>query len=146
TRVEFSPLTVSTPAPGPLMFMTPPRKSGPLVNLIVPVTPGAKLTMPKPPVSMIAWRSEPGPLSFVFVTVVVVMNANGGAVSEKRAAVERLEAFATRRLDAALAAARRARERSSVEATRARPARQRRGVEFSRVAALVSLIGERRWQ
>src|SRR6516225_5658461 len=46
------------------------RSSSPLVRVIVPVRPGWKSTVPLAGVSMMAWRSDPGPLSSRLVTVV----------------------------------------------------------------------------
>ena len=62
-------LTVSTFGPGPEMVMLLLMKSSSLVNPIVPVTANSIVSPSFASVS--AWRSEPGPLSFVFVTVMM---------------------------------------------------------------------------
>src|SRR2546430_15081480 len=64
-------------APGPLMVMFLLITSSPLVRLIAPVT--AKLIVSLSCASASAWRSEPGPLSFVLVTVMVSAEADMAA-------------------------------------------------------------------
>src|SRR5438046_4677793 len=64
-------------APGPLMVMFLLITSSPLVRLIAPVTANV-IVSPSLAVAR-AWRNEPGPLSFVFVTVVVSAEADTAA-------------------------------------------------------------------
>src|SRR5438093_11938952 len=61
-------------APGPLMVIFLLITSSALVRLIAPVT--AKLIVSLSCASASAWRSEPGPLSFVLVTVMVSARAD----------------------------------------------------------------------
>src|SRR5712671_7216468 len=69
--------TVSEFDPGPLMVMLLSITSSPLVKLIVPVT--AKPMVAPSFASMSAWRREPGPLSFVLVTVMMFARADTAA-------------------------------------------------------------------
>ena len=63
------PFIVRFAAPGPLIVTLLSTTSSPLVSCIVPVT--EKLIVSPSFASASAWRNEPAPLSFVFVTVVV---------------------------------------------------------------------------
>ena len=74
TRETALPLTARVAAPGPLMVTLWVTCSSPLVNRMVPETPVASIVSPS--LAMLsAWRSEPGPLSFVLVTKMVVAYA-----------------------------------------------------------------------
>src|SRR5205085_1896731 len=73
TRLVALPFTARFAAPGPEMVMLVLTSSSPLVSPIVPVT--AKLMVSPSLASASAWRNEPGPLSFVFVTVMVAAEA-----------------------------------------------------------------------
>src|SRR3954467_15198074 len=67
TRLWLLPLTARLSEPGPEIVMLLITSSSPLVNPIVPVT--AKPTTSPSSASSSAWRNEPGPLSFVLVTM-----------------------------------------------------------------------------
>ncbi|PYL25158.1 MAG: hypothetical protein DMF44_03075 [Verrucomicrobia bacterium] len=69
TRLWLLPLTARFSAPGPETVMLLSTSSSPLVSPIVPVTANSIVSPSFASVS--AWRSEPGPLSFVFVTVMM---------------------------------------------------------------------------
>lgn len=74
TNIRFAllPLIVRLDAPGPVIvrFVLMPRV---LSSVIVPVTP--KIIVSPEEALTIALRSDPGPLSFVLVTVIVAPNA-----------------------------------------------------------------------
>src|SRR6478736_3486280 len=67
TRLLAFPFTARLLAPGPEMVMLLFTSSSPLVRPIVSVT--AKVIVSPLLASASAWRNEPAPLSFVFVTV-----------------------------------------------------------------------------
>ena len=58
----------------------------PLVKVIVPVTPGAKVIVSPGAASAIACRKEPGPESFVFVTTPAVTGTEKAAQAKARKA------------------------------------------------------------
>ena len=60
-RLLALPLTVSVLAPGPTIFMSLFKVTGPLVSVIVPVTFGAKVIKFSGTTLRIAWRREPWP-------------------------------------------------------------------------------------
>ena len=60
------------------MVMLLSTSNSPLVKPIVPVM--AKLIISPSLASASAWRNEPGPLSFVLVTVIVVAQTFNGAM------------------------------------------------------------------
>src|SRR5262245_2811401 len=69
SRLLALPFTVRFSAPGPEIVTFLATNNSPLVNPIVPVT--AKPIMSPSFASASGWRSEPGPLSFVLVTIIV---------------------------------------------------------------------------
>src|SRR6266699_2591472 len=73
TRKVALPFTARLAAPGPEMVMLWLTTSSALVRVMVPVT--AKLIVSPSFAILSAWRNEPGPLSLVFVTVMVVAYA-----------------------------------------------------------------------
>lgn len=82
TRTALAPLTVSRSAPGPSIVTSPVMFSS-LLSGMAPCRPGAKLMASGPAwalASRTAWRSDPGPLSFRFLTVKVL-----GTVRSSRA-------------------------------------------------------------
>lgn len=58
---------INCPSAGPVMVRDLSRTNSPLVRRMVPVT--LKVIASPDAASVIAWRSEPGPLSFRLVTV-----------------------------------------------------------------------------
>jgi hypothetical protein len=70
TRLFALPSTARFAVPGPEIVTLLSTSNSPLVSPIVPVT--VKVIVSPSFASASAWRSEPGSVSFVFVTVIVV--------------------------------------------------------------------------
>ncbi|PYJ28101.1 MAG: hypothetical protein DMF24_11165 [Verrucomicrobia bacterium] len=71
TRLIMLPSTASTSAPGPLIVTLVSTSSSPLVRLITPDIPLASIVSPLFAMAS-ACRNDPGPLSFVLVTGMMV--------------------------------------------------------------------------
>ena len=65
------PSTASTLAPAPLIVTLVFTSNSPLVSVMAPETPLASIVSPLLAMTS-AWRSEPGPLSLVLLTTMVV--------------------------------------------------------------------------
>jgi hypothetical protein len=70
TRPAVLPSTASTSAPAPLMVTLLSTSNTPLVSVMTPEMPAASIVSPSF-ASTSAWRSEPGPLSLVLLTMMV---------------------------------------------------------------------------
>ena len=76
TRLCKLPSTARLFAPGPLMVTSLSTFSSPLVSVILcPLSDESKLIVSPSFASTSAWRSEPGPLSLVLMTVIVAADA-----------------------------------------------------------------------
>src|SRR6266545_2231109 len=85
TRLVAFPSTARLSAPGPEMVMFLSTSSSPLVKPILPDT--AKVMVSPSLASASAWRNEPGPLSLVFVTVIVAACARNATAQNRAAAI-----------------------------------------------------------
>ena len=94
TRATLLPLTVSTPAPGPVMVRFLSMAISPVVSAIMPATANS-IVSPAVAAAMEP-RSEPKPESFVFVTVMTAAragssnnnNATASPAQKRRHAIE----------------------------------------------------------
>ena len=78
------PLIVSEPAPGPVMVRSLDISSCPLVSVIVPLSPGAKVIVFEPPAVLLmtmSFRSEPAPESFRLATMNVLSSTRPSSPS-----------------------------------------------------------------
>ena len=109
TNVAWLPSIKSWLVPGPEIVMFLTTTSPPLVSVIVPLT--AKVILSPSCATASAWRSEPAPLSFVLVTVMMaapvclaVAQSNNTLIRAKRirlisaAAAQRINPIKTRGL------------------------------------------------
>src|SRR5437016_4955985 len=85
TRNVALPLTARLGAPGPEMVILWLTVSSPVVRVIVPVT--AKVIVSPSFAMLSACRNDPGPLSLVFVTVMVMAYAGPAAMISSAAAM-----------------------------------------------------------
>ncbi len=78
------PLTVSSPAPGPTIWRFLLMSSAPLVSVIVWPSSFEENWIVAPSLALMsAWRSEPAPLSLVFVTVIVLKSVLPSSASAR---------------------------------------------------------------
>ena len=83
-RELSSPLTVRAAAPGPWMSIASSIGMSPVVSVIVPVRPGAKVTVSAPAARFacsIASRRLPAPASLRFETWKVAASAEGATIA-----------------------------------------------------------------
>ena len=74
--------TASNSGPGPLILMfLSITSSKPVRRIVWPLSAGSKSIVSPSLASVSAWRSEPGPLSFVLITVIVFARA-GVAIAQ----------------------------------------------------------------
>ena len=104
TRLAPPPLTVSLLAPSPSIVTFTPIVSGPEFSVIVsPLRLLAKLIVSPLEAVVMAARSEPGPLSWLFMTVTVLSSVRSSIRSTRGKNCRRLECLPSRRLGAGIA-------------------------------------------